>query len=92
MDSLTNFLSSLLELLLQLGNILLQGLIILETWIRDQLATFGLPPAIQTAIMIGIAVILILTTLRFFGGLVRAVVVLVLLLIAIHILIPILPH
>ena len=42
--------------------------------------------------MIAISVILILTTLRFFGGLVRAVVVLVLLLIALHILIAVLPH
>jgi hypothetical protein len=49
-------------------------------------------PQLQTIILLAVAVILILGALKLFGGLIRVAVVLVLLLIAIHVLMPILHH
>jgi hypothetical protein len=92
MDSFTHVINSLLQLLVQLGNLIIGGLVAVELWVRVQLATLGLPPAGQTIIMLAFAALLILGALRLFGGLIRAVVLLVLILIAIHILLPVLPH
>ena len=92
MDSFTNVVNSLLQLLIRLGNLIVGGIIAIEVWLRDQLAQFGLSPAIQTVIMLALAALLIMTALRLFGGLIRVAVVLVLILIAVHILLPVLPH
>ena len=92
MDSFTHVINSLLQLMIELGNLVVSGLITLELWLRDQLAQLGLSPPIQTVIMVAIAALLIVGALRVFGGLIRIAVVLVLILIAIHILLPILPH
>jgi hypothetical protein len=92
MDSFTHVINSLLQLLVQLGKLIIGGLVAVELWVRAQLATLGLPPAVQTIIMLAFAALLILGALRLFGGLIRAVVLLVLILIAIHILLPVLPH
>jgi len=91
-DSFTHVINSLLQLMIELGNLVVSGLITLELWLRDQLAQLGLSPPIQTVIMVAIAALLIVGALRVFGGLIRIAVVLVLILIAIHILLPILPH
>jgi hypothetical protein len=92
MDAFTNAINSLLHLLVQIGDLLVAGLVAVELWVRGQLATFGLPPAVQTVIMLALAAVLILGSLRLFGGLIRIIVLLVLILIAIHILLPVLPH
>jgi hypothetical protein len=92
MDGFTNAINSVLQLLLQIGNLIVAGLVAVELWLRGQLATLGLPPAVQTVIMLALAAVLILGALRLFGGLIRAIVLLVLILIAIHILLPVLPH
>ena len=92
MNSASNFVRSLLDLLISLGNIVVAALITVEVWLRAQLAQFGLPPPIQTAILVAVAVLLIIGALRLFGGLIRVAVVLVLILIAIHIALPVLQH
>ena len=92
MDSLTRFINSLLQLLIQIGDVLFNVLITIETWVRGQLAGLGLSSQIQTVIMIVVAVLLIVGSLRLFGGLLRIALVLILVLIAIHIILPVLPH
>ncbi len=92
MDAFTNAINSLLHLLVKIGDLLVAALVAVELWVRAQLATFGLPPAVQTVIMLALAAVLIVGSLRLFGGLIRAIVLLVLILIAIHILLPVLPH
>jgi hypothetical protein len=81
---------SLLQLLIQLGNIVVGWIVIIEDALRTQLTHLGVVPQLQTIILLAVAVILILGALKLFGGLIRVAVVLVLLLIAIHILMPIL--
>lgn len=92
MDSFANIVRSLLDLLIALGNIIVAALITVEVWLRAQLTHFGLPPPVQTVILIAVAALLVIGSLRLFGGLIRVAVVLVLILIAIHIALPILQH
>jgi hypothetical protein len=91
-DAFTRAINALLQLLIQLGHILLDGIVAIEVWLRTQLAMFGLPPAIQTAVMVAVAVVLILAALRLFGGLIRVAVILLLLLVVLHVLLPIIQH
>jgi hypothetical protein len=91
-DSFAHVINTLLQLLVRLGDIIVGGIVTLELWTRDQLAQFGLAPQVQTVIMLAIAVVLILLAFRLFGGLIRVAVVLVLILIALHIVMPVLQH
>jgi hypothetical protein len=92
MDSFANIVRRLLDLLIALGNIIVAALITIEVWLRAQLTQFGLPPVIQTVILIAVAALLVIGSLRLFGGLIRIAVVLVLILIAIHVALPVLQH
>jgi hypothetical protein len=92
MDAFSNPINALLDMLLQLGNLIVGGLVAIETWMRGQLATLGLPSAVQTVLILALAILLTFGALRLFSGFIRAVVILVLILIAIHILLPVLPH
>lgn len=66
------------------------GLILLqfERFLRSQLDQLGVPEIAQTMILVGMAAALILWALHLFGGLFRIGVVLVLLLIAVHVVVP----
>nr|WP_294522921.1 hypothetical protein [uncultured Rhodopila sp.] len=92
MDAFTNAINSILQLLLQIGNLIVAGLVAVELWVRGQLAAAGMAPSLQTVVMVSVAALLILGALRVFGGLIRVIVILVLILIAIHIVLPVLPH
>jgi hypothetical protein len=84
--------NSLLQLLIQLGDLIVAGLKSIELWLRGQLAALGVPVELQTLIMLALAALLIMGVVRLFGGLIRIVVVLVLLLVAARVLLPVLPH
>ena len=92
MDSFAHIINSLLQLLIRLGDIIVGGIVTLELWMRGQLSELGLAPPVQTVVMVAIAVVLILAAFKLFGGLIRVAVVLVLLLIALHIVMPVLRH
>ena len=92
MDSFKNTINTILGLLLQIGNLIVAGIVAIESWLRVQLGQFGLPPGVQTTILVALAALLIVASLKMFGGLIRIAVILVLLLIAIHILMPVLQH
>ena len=92
MDSFTRMVHSLLDLLITLGNLIVGALVSVELWLRAQLTHAGLPPEIQTVILLVVAILLVIGSLQLFGGLIRVAVVLVLILIAIHVVLPALPH
>ena len=89
MDSLRDAIDSLFSLLLQIGDLIVAAIITIELWLRGQLEQFGLAPAVQTTIMVILAVLLVVATLRLFGGLIRIAVVLLLMMIALHFLVPV---
>jgi hypothetical protein len=91
-DSFKNVVNSLLQLVLELGNLIVAGIVFIELWLRGELTQFGLPQTAQTIILLLLAVVLIVGALRLFGGLIRVAVVLILILIGIHILMPLLQH
>jgi Flp pilus assembly protein TadB len=82
----------LIELLRQFSAMAAAFLTQLEELLRSQLQQFGVPQAVQTLIFVAIAAILILWSLRLFGGLFRIAALLVLLLIAAHIVLPTVPY
>jgi hypothetical protein len=89
MGNLTNAIDELLQGFRQLGDAVVGLLTALELWLRSELQRLGVPHSVQTLILLTVAVVLVLGTLRLFGGLIRVVVVLILLVIAIHIMMPI---
>jgi hypothetical protein len=91
-DSFTHVINSLLQLVIALGNLIVGGIITIELWLRAQLDHFGLPANVQTVILVALAALLIIGSLRLFGGLIRVAVILVLILIAVHIMLPALQH
>jgi hypothetical protein len=91
-DNFTHVINNLLQFLIRLGDLIVGVIVTIELWLRAQLMQLGVAPPVQTAILIALAVVLILGSLRLFGGLIRVAVVLILILIAIHILMPVLQH
>ncbi len=89
MGNFENAINTLLGLLKQFGLAVAALLTALEFWLRGVLQQFGVPHPLQTVILVAVAAILVLGALRLFGGLIRIAVVLILLLIAIHIIMPI---
>lgn len=88
MDSFRRTIDSILALLLQIGDLIVAGIVAIELWLREQLGQFGLPPNVQTAILVALAALLILASLRLFGGLIRVALIVVLLLIALQFVMP----
>jgi hypothetical protein len=91
-DSFTHVINNLLQFLIRLGDLIVGVIVTIELWLRAQLMQLGVAPPVQTVILIALAAVLILGSLRLFGGLIRVAVVLILILIAIHILMPVLQH
>jgi hypothetical protein len=89
MEQVDQAITKLLALIRSLVDLVLRGLAAIEVWVRGQLAGLGVAPPIQTIILIAVAVLLIAVTLRLFGGVLRAVVVIFLILLALHALIPV---
>jgi hypothetical protein len=92
MDNFRDVINSLLQLLIRLGDLIVAGIVTVELWLRDQLTQFGVPQNIQTVILLALAAVLIIGSLRLFGGLIRVAVVLVLILVAIHVVMPLVQH
>jgi hypothetical protein len=80
---------TLLKLLLQFGVAVAAILTALEMWLRGELQQLGVPHTVQTLILLVAAALLVLGSWRLFGGLIRVAVVLILMLIAIHIVMPV---
>lgn len=81
---------TLLKLLIQFALAIAAVLTEVELWFRGVLQQLGVPHTYQTVLLLLVAVVLVLGSLRLFGGIVRIAVVLILVLIAIHIVMPVL--
>jgi hypothetical protein len=89
LGQLQTAIDSLLKLLMQFGVAVAAILTGLELWLRGELRQLGVPHSVQTLILLVVAALLVLGSWRLFGGLIRVVVVLILVLIAIHIVMPV---
>ena len=89
MERVHQAVTKLLALIRDLVDLVLGALAAIEVWLRGQLSGLGVARPIQTIILIAVAVVLIALTLRLFGGVLRAVVVIFLVLLALHTLIPV---
>lgn len=88
-EDLRTAIDSLLRLLTQFGVAIAAILTAVEVWLREQLQHLGVPHTVQTLILVLVAAILVLGSLRLFAGLIRIAAVLILVLIAIHIVAPV---
>jgi hypothetical protein len=70
-------------------DILLLGLNAIERVVRTQLAHLGLAPPVQSFVLITLAVLFIVAALRLFGGILRALLIIFLLLVLLHLLVPV---
>jgi hypothetical protein len=91
-ESFRHVVNSLLQLILELGDLIVAGIVTIELWLRAQLSQLGLPQTVQTVLLLALAAVLIISALKMFGGLIRVAVVLVLILIAIHVIMPLMSH
>ena len=89
MANLQHAVDTLLKLIMQFGFAVAALLGGFEIWLRGQLQHMGVPHTLQTVVLIVVAVVLVLGSLRLFGGLIRVVVVLILLAMAIHVMMPV---
>jgi hypothetical protein len=81
--------NALLRALSQLAALAGSLLTAFEVWLRDRLQAVGVPHTLQTAILIGVTVLLVLGALRLFAGLVRVAIVLILVLLVLHLVLPV---
>lgn len=89
MDAVNHALQTLLNLLVQIGNLVMAAIVACELWLRGELTLLQVPRPIQTVLMVALALLLIVAALRLFGGLIRIAVIVILLLIALHVLLPV---
>jgi Flp pilus assembly protein TadB len=87
--NLQGAINSLLQFLRQFSVMIANLLTEFEFWLRDQLRGLGVPHTLQTVILLGVAVLLVVGALRLLGGLIRVVVVLLLVLLVIHLVMPV---
>jgi len=87
--NLRTAIDTLLHLLGQFGVAVAAILAELEFWLRGELQQFGVPHALQTLTLLAVAAALVVGSLQLLGGFIRLAVVLILLLIAIHIVMPV---
>jgi hypothetical protein len=90
MDKVNQALSGLLHLIVSLLDLILAAIATIEVWLRGQLTQLGVPAQTQNVLLIAAVIILILAGFRLFGGLFRVLIVALLVLLAVHLLIPVL--
>jgi hypothetical protein len=88
MEKVDQAINALLALFASAADAVLAGLAAVEQWLRTQLTGLGVEPRIQTAIMVAVAIVLLLLVLRVFGGVIRVVLVVFLILLALHVVLP----
>ncbi len=89
MSQLQTAIDTLLRLLTEFGLAVASILTGFELWLREVLQQFGVPHTLQTVLLLAVAALLVLGSLRLFGGIIRIAVILILVLVAIHIVMPV---
>jgi hypothetical protein len=87
-DSVSDTFKDMFQFLISICARGVNGVIGVEPWLREELTRFGVTAFVQTIVLLALTAILIWWTVSRFGGLVQAVVVPVLLLIAVQIVQP----
>ena len=85
MDHFSRAIEALFRFILFLGSVIVGAIITVEYWLREQLTQLHVPRATQSIVLVLFAVVLVIGSLRLFGGLIRLAFVVVLLLITIDI-------
>ncbi len=88
MDQINRVITGLLNALESLFRLVLAGFGEAEAWLRAQLTLLGVPRQLGTVILVAAALALALIVWRAFGGLIRALLVLFLVLLLLHLLMP----
>jgi hypothetical protein len=88
MGDLTRIVNDIVRLLVRLGGSILAAVQAIEMSLRGQLSAAGVPPTIQTLILVAAAIGLMLLAVRIFGGLLRFFIIVVLILLAMKVLFP----
>ncbi len=89
MDQVDQAINALLRLFRAAGDALLAGLAAVEVWLRVQLSHLGVERSIQPVILTAVAILLLVAILRLFGGAIRVLLVVLLILLALHVVLPI---
>lgn len=79
---------SFLGFIAALAALLLAAMATADDWVRRMLSAFGIGDPIQTIILILVAFVVLLAALRLMGGIVRVLIVVLIVLFAIHLLLP----
>jgi hypothetical protein len=88
MYRLDNLFDTALQLLAELGGLIVAVIVGIELWMRDFLSGFGLSHGIQTTIMMALTVFLIVMASKLLGGMIRAILLLILVMSVSHIVVP----
>ncbi len=80
--------ASFLAFVAALAALLLAAMATADEWVRRVLTALGVGYPVQTIILILVAVLVLLAALRLMGGLVRVLIVVLIVLFAIHLLLP----
>jgi hypothetical protein len=81
-------LAGVLALLAGIVDAVLLGVAVADHWARGVLLRFGVAPQMQTAILIGLSILLLVAAVRLFGGIVRVLCVVALVLLAVELVVP----
>ena len=88
MNSVTHALDAVWAAIAALVDLVLSALGVVELWLRARMAQVGVPHGLQTIVLILVAVLFLVAALRLFGGVLRVLLIVFLLLLALHILAP----
>jgi hypothetical protein len=89
LESVLETINGLLQLVVPICAQIASGVVGAEPWLRAELSLYGVTALMQTILLLGLTFVLIWGTVSRFGGIVRAVVVPSLLMIAVQIVEPI---
>ncbi len=88
MDTVDRILNELVQVLTLIVSAVLYGIAAFDRWLRGELVPLGLAPKLQTAVLIVATILLVLLAARLFGGVLRVLVLVVLVLLAIEFVVP----
>lgn len=88
MDGFSQAIEGLFRLFIQVGGAIAGLLLTLELRLRAALTLYAVPPAMQTGIMLAMALLFILLLVRLFDGLLRGVFVLAVVVFMVHLAMP----
>lgn len=80
--------ASFLGFVAALADLLLAAMATADHWVRQVLTALGVGNSVQTIILILVAFLVLLAALRLMGGIVRVLIVVLIVLFAVHLLLP----